>query len=113
MTTTDAVADPLAVGASALAAAQSTADGGIGGFSNQGSAWDAAVGKGVYLSDLGDLLTELEDSPHLLSAANLRALNRLREELMRTPETAGLTDPIVITVQDAVLIARQLLQRFR
>ena len=78
-----------------------------------GNAWDTTCGMSDTLSDLREFLSDIEANPELKSAANLRAIDRLRDELVRVPETAGLSDPIVLSLQDAVLIARQLLQRLR
>ena len=52
-------------------------------------------------------------SPELRSAATLRSLDRLRDALEAVPESAALSDPVVLRVQDAVLLARQLLSRLR
>ena len=88
-----------------------TADGGVG-FSLQASAWDTVAGMSQTLNDLSDFLADLDDNPTLRAAANLRALDRLRDSLDRVPSDAGLRDPVVLTVQDAALLARQLLTRF-
>lgn len=45
-------------------------------------------------------------------AMNLRAMDRLRDELDRIPSDAAATDPVVIKASDAVLLARMLLDRF-
>ena len=45
--------------------------------------------------------------------ATLRSLDRLRDALEQVPESAALSDPVVLRVQDAVLLARQLLSRLR
>lgn len=88
-----------------------TADGGVG-FSLQTSAWDTVAGMSQTLNDLADFLADLDDNPTLRAAANLRAMDRLRDALDRVPTDAGLRDPVVITVQDAALLARQLLTRY-
>lgn len=77
------------------------------------SAWDVIAGQPGCESTLLDYTRELEDSPELRSAATLRSLDRLRDSLELVPEHANLGDPVVLRLQDAVLIARQMLSRLR
>jgi len=77
------------------------------------TAWDVLSGQGMSLSDLREFAEEVDENAALRAAALLRALDRLRDELDRIPETADLSDPVTLRVQDAVLLARQLLSRLR
>ena len=56
-----------------------------------------------------DISTDI--SRHL--SIKKRAVSRLRAELEKVPETCGLSAPVVLKVQDVVLLARQLMQRLR
>ena len=92
------------------------AGGGTSGFTNhcnQATAWDCLAGQGELISELGDFLKSLDESPDLRAAATLRALSRVREELERVPESAQLSDPVQLRLQDVVLVARQLMSRLR
>ena len=42
-----------------------------------------------------------------------RAMDRFRDELGKIPETAPLDSPVVISLSDALTLARVLLQKFR
>ena len=77
------------------------------------SAWDVLAGQPECESDLLDYMRQLDESPELRSAATLRSLDRLRDALERIPESAQLGDPVTIRLQDALLIARQMLSRLR
>ena len=77
------------------------------------TAWDALAGQPCCESDLLDYIRQLEECPELRSAATLRSLDRLRDALERVPEQAALGDPITIRLQDALLLARQMLSRLR
>ena len=83
------------------------------GFTHHATAWDALAGQGDLISDLRDYLKEIDENPDLRAAATLRSLGRIRAELDRIPETCGLGDPVVLKVQDVVLLARQLMSRLR
>ncbi len=92
------------------------AGGGTSGFTYRAdptTAWDCLAGQGEMVSDLGDFLKSLDDSPDLRAAATLRVLSRVREELGRVPESAQLSDPVQLRLQDVVLVARQLMSRLR
>ena len=85
-----------------------------GGFINgAGSAWDVIAGKGMLLSDLREFLEDMAEQPQLRSCATLRALDRIRDALEKVPETSDRDMPIQITLQDAALLATQVLQRLR
>ena len=83
------------------------------GFLNHASAWDVLAGQPDCVTDLQDYLKDLDENPDLRAAATLRSMSRLRAELEKVPESCGLGDPVVLRVQDAVLLARQLLSRLR
>ena len=92
------------------------AGGGTSGFTYRAgppTAWDCLAGQGELVSDLGDFLQSLDESPDLRAAATLRVLSRMREELQRVPESAQLSDPVQLRLQDVVLVARQLMSRLR
>ena len=42
-----------------------------------------------------------------------RAMDRFRDELGKIPETAPLDSPVVLSLSDALTLARVLLQKFR
>lgn len=77
------------------------------------TAWDVMAGKPECVTDLQEFLIELDESPHLRSAATLRSLSRIREALEKLPEDCDLGDPVVLKAQDVALLARQLLSRLR
>ena len=81
--------------------------------SRRTNAWDAVAGEFDLISDLKGFLDEVDEKPELRSCAMFAALQRLRTELSRVPETEPLTSPVVVELRDAVLIARTLLQRLR
>ena len=88
--------------------------GGTSGFPNRvANAWDVLAGRPECLTDLQDFLNDLNESPDLRAAATLRSLTRIRTELERIPEHCELSDPVVLKVQDVVLLARQLMSRLR
>lgn len=82
-------------------------------YPHTATAWDVLAGKPECITDLQDFLKELDENPDLRAAATLRTLSRIRTELERVPEACGLGDPIVLKVQDMVVIARQLMSRLR
>ena len=99
----------VGIGTDALAT-----DGGISGFTNRvATAWDVLAGRPECVTDLQDFLNDLNESPDLRAAATLRSLTRIRTELERIPEHCELSDPVVLKVQDVVLLARQLMSRLR
>ena len=110
----DSTVDPpaQAIGAMAERAPVDNATGGSG-FTHLATAWDVLAGQPECITDLQDFLRDIDENPNLRSAATLRSLGRLRAELEKVPETCGLSDPVVLKVQDVVLLARQLMQRLR
>ena len=65
------------------------------------------------MSDLLDFLKEIDENPDLRAAAFLRSLGRLRDEIDRVPEEAPMDSPVVLKLQDATVLARALMSRFR
>ena len=93
--------------------APAAGSGGGAGANYLGTAWDVVCGQAASVSDLAEFLNEVKDSPELRAGATLRTLSRLRSELERMPEDAGLDDPVVIKLRDAVLLMSQMLARLR
>ena len=91
----------------------STADGSTSGFTHHATVWDCMAGKAEVISETEDFLTELDESPDLRAAATLRSLSRIRSELERVPETAALSDPVELRLQDVLVLTRQLMSRLR
>ena len=90
------------------------ADGGICGFPvPHDSAWDCIAGQSDTLSDLREFLDEMEQNNFTRSAAVLRSLDRMRDQLERVPCSAALGDPVALRLQDVALIARYVMQRLR
>ena len=83
------------------------------GFTHSASVWDVMAGKPECITELQEYLKELDENPDLRSAATLRTLSRIRTELERIPENCQMGDPVVLKVQDVVLVMRQLLSRLR
>ena len=98
----------VSVGTNELAA-----DGGISGFINHATIWDAFAGCPNCLNDTSEFLTELDENPRLRSSANLRTLSRVRGELERLPEAADLGDPVELRLQDVLVLMNQLMARMR
>ena len=77
-----------------------------------GTLWDVAVD-----SDEADTHVDMDwhlrlcQGREMRGAMNLRAIDRLRDELDRIPGDAAPTDPVTLRAADAVLIARMLLSR--
>ena len=93
---------------------ETASDGGISGFSlRRAMAWDAFNGKPECVNDISEFLEELDDNPRLRSSANLRTLSRVRQELERIPESASLSDPIELRLQDVLVLMNQLMARMR
>ena len=93
---------------------ESAAVGGVSGFSlRHAMAWDAFSGKPECVNDISEFLEELDDNPRLRSSANLRTLSRVRQELERIPESASLSDPIELRLQDVLVLMNQLMARMR
>ena len=77
------------------------------------TAWDAICGQPEVVTDLTDFINELADNNELRGAAFVRAFDRFRDELDRIPEHSDLSSPVVLKLQDAVVLARWMLARFR
>ena len=77
------------------------------------SAWAVIAGKGKCMSDLDDLLRELEDSPRFKTAAMLQCLIALRERLENIPEGAELSEMVEIPLQYVAVITMQLMKRLQ
>ena len=77
------------------------------------SAWAVIAGKGKCMSDLDDLLRELEDSPRFKTAAMLQCLIALRERLENIPEGANLNKTVEIPLQYVAVITMQLMKRLQ
>ena len=94
--------------------APSTAIGG-GGFTNNetATAWDAFSGRPECINPSSEFLEQLDEEPRLRSAAMLRSLGRIREELEALPEQSELDAPVCIQLQDALVLMTQLMARLR
>ena len=123
-TATDQVAPPVVIAASAAppspqgageqSADASAAVGGCSGFTNDhGTAWDAFSGRPDCANDISDFLIEIDENPRLRASANLRTLSRVRDEMDRIPESASLGDPVVLRLQDVLLLMSQVTSRLR
>ena len=77
------------------------------------SAWAVIAGKGKCMSDLDDLLHELEDSPRFKTAAMLQCLIALRERLENIPEGAELSQMVEIPLQYVAVITAQLMKKLQ
>ena len=77
------------------------------------SAWAVIAGKGKCMSDLDDLLRELEDSPRFKTAAMLQCLIALRERLENIPEGAELSQMVEIPLQYVAVITTQLMKKLQ
>lgn len=94
-------------------ASDDSADGGIGFSLEKGSAWDAFSGRPECVNAISAFLEQLDDEPRLRSAAMLRTLGRVREQLERTSEQAPLDTQVCIRLQDCLVLMTQLMQRLR
>ena len=77
------------------------------------SAWAVIAGKGKCMSDLEDLIRNLEDSPRFKTAAMLQCLIALRERLEVIPESAELSQMVEIPLQYVAVITMQLMKRLQ
>ena len=77
------------------------------------SAWSVIAGKGTSMSDLDDLVRELEDSPRFKTAAMLQCLIALRQRLENIPEGAELSQMVEIPLQYVAVITMQLMKRLQ
>ncbi len=123
-TATDQVVPPVVIAASAAppspqgageqSADASAAVGGCSGFTNDhGTAWDAFSGRPDCANDISDFLIEIDENPRLRSSANLRTLTRVRDEIEKLPESASLGDPVVLRLQDILVLMSQVTSRLR
>ena len=87
--------------------------GGSAGFSPHGTVWDVMAGKPESMTDLQQFMDELDESPDVRAAATLRSMSRIRGEMERMPENSDLGDPVVLQLQDVVVLMRQMLSRLR
>ncbi|MDA9661455.1 hypothetical protein N9T35_00600, partial [bacterium] len=94
--------------------APSTAIGG-GGFTNDetASVWYAFSGRPECINPSSEFLEQLDEEPRLRSAAMLRSLGRLREELEAMPEQSELDAPVCIQLQDILVVMTQMMSRLR
>ena len=85
------------------------------GFTNHetASVWDAFSGRPECSNDSSDFLQELDQEPRLRSAAMLRSLGRIREELEALPEQSELDAPVCIQLQDILVVMSQMMSRLR
>ena len=82
------------------------------GFINQANVWDVMSGQGSLMTDLRDFLGRLDADPRLRASANLRTMSRVREQLERIPEMAGMGDPVELRLQDVLVLMNQLMAGF-
>ena len=96
--------------------APSTAIGG-GGFTNDAirtaTVWDAFSGHPECINPSSEFLEQLDEEPRLRSAAMLRSLGRIREELEAMPEQSVLDAPVCIQLQDVLVVMTQMMSRLR
>ncbi len=103
--------DP-AFGGGADRASDESAGGGTG-FLNDATAWDAFSGRNQCVNEITELLETIDEEPRLRSAAMLRSLSRVREQLESMPETADLATPVCIPLRDTLVLLTQAMQRLR
>lgn len=77
------------------------------------SAWDVLCGEGELITDAREWVESIESRSDLRSAATLRCLDRLRDELVMVHESTELDSTVAVTVRDALLLSRQMLSRLR
>ena len=77
------------------------------------SAWAVIAGESHCMSDLEDLIRNLEDSPRFKTAAMLQCLISLRERLENIPEGAELSQMVEIPLQYVAVITMQLMKRLQ
>lgn len=111
---TASAAPPSPQGAGEQSADAPAAAGGCSGFTtDQSTAWDAFSGMADYINDISEFLTQIDENPRLRSSANLRTLSMVREELEHILESASLTDPVTLRLQDVLIIMSQITARLR
>lgn len=93
----------------------SASSGGTTGFFNDHieTAWDVVAGQAQTLTDLREHLELLENNYLTRAGANLKAIERFRDQLSRVPADAAMGDPVVLRLQDAVVLMRLLMQKLR
>ena len=79
---------------------------GAAGFTNQ-AAWD------VMTAGLMTICAVQVGKRRSLGSANLRTMSRVREQLERIPEMAGMGDPVELRLQDVLVLMNQLMARMR
>jgi len=84
-----------------------------GFITDHGTAWDAFSGQPDCVNDISGFLTEIDENPRLRSSANLRTLSRVRDEIEKLPESASLGDPVVLRLQDVLMLMSQITSRLR
>mgnify|MGYP001251587115 CR=1 FL=1 len=80
---------------------------------DRGTAWDAFSSMPSCVNEITDFLIEIDENPRLRSSANLRTLSRVRDEMERIPESASLGDPVVLRLQDVLVLMSQITARLR
>jgi len=80
--------------------------------------WDAFAGRpdcpnDTTANDTTDFLQQLEIEPRLRSAAMLRTLGRVREGLEAMPEQSALDARVCVSLQDALVLISQVMNRIR
>ena len=87
------------------------------GFTNDSIAtatvWDAFSGRPECINPSSEFLEQLDEEPRLRSAAMLRSLGRIREELEAMPEQSELDAPVCIQLQDVLVVMTQMMSRLR
>ena len=85
------------------------------GFTNHetASVWDAFSGRPECINPSSEFLEQLDEEPRLRSAAMLRSLGRIREELEAMPEQSLMDAPVCIQLQDILVVMTQMMSRLR
>ena len=76
------------------------------------SAWAVIAGEGHCMSDLEDLIRNLEDS-RFKNAAMLQCLISLRDRLENIPEQAELSQMVEIPLQYVAVITTELMKKLQ
>jgi hypothetical protein len=95
--------------------APSTAIGGDGFTNHDATAtvWDVFSGRPECINPSSEFFEQLDEEPRLRSAAMLRSLSRIREELEGMPEQSELDAPVCIQLQDVLVVMTQMMSRLR
>ena len=80
---------------------------------DRSTAWDAFSSMPSCVNEITDFLIEIDENPRLRSSANLRTLSRVRDELEKILESASLGDPVVLRLQDVLILMSQITARLR